>query len=158
MDTRDNAPLIAAGGGLLLLISLFLSWFGPFSAWEGFDFTDIVLALIALLAIAIGASIFTGNTFNVPGGHSGALTVAGLLAFGMVATWVFEGEERKFGLFLALIGTIAIIVGALQLGRGPGVGTSTRTRASEPSSPPPSAPPTQEQPPASSPPPPGGGV
>src|SRR5688572_2800457 len=51
VDVRENAPLIAAGGGVLLFIALFMSWFGPFSAWEAFDLTDIVLALIAILAI-----------------------------------------------------------------------------------------------------------
>ena len=139
MDTRDNAPLIVAGGGLLLLISCFLSWFGDFSAWEGFDFTDIVLTAIALLALAVGVSTYTGNAFEVPGGAGGTLTTAGVLAFGMVATWVFEGEERKFGLFLALIATIAIIFGALQLARG--VTAAPRTRRTEPP-PPPAPPPT----------------
>jgi len=139
VDTRDNAPLIAAGGGLLLLISLFLSWFGEISAWEGFDFTDILLAAIALLAVAVGASIATGNALNVPGGPGGALSTAGLLAFGMVATWVFEGEERKIGLFLALIGAIAIIVGAMQLARGGPA--APRTRVAEPTAPPPPPPP-----------------
>lgn len=137
MDTRDKAPLIAAGGGLLLFIALLLSWFGEFSAWEIFDFSDIVLGLIALLAVAVGASIATGNALNVPGGPAGALTTAGLIAFGMVATWMFEGEERKFGLFLALIGTIAIIVGAMQLGRGSTAGSEPRTRVAEPPPPPP---------------------
>ena len=140
MDTRDKAPLIAAGGGLLLFISLFLSWFGEGSAWEWFDFSDIVLALIALLAIAIGASIATGNALNVPGGPAGALTTAGLIAVGMVATWVFEGEERKFGLFVALIGVIAIVVGALQLGRGTTASATPSTRAADPSPPPPPPP------------------
>lgn len=140
MDTRDNAPLIAAGGGVVLFIALFLSWFGEISAWEGFDFSDIVLAAIAVLAIAVGASIATGNALEVPGGPGGALSTAGLIAFGMVATWVFEGEERKFGLFLALIGTIAIIVGAIQLARGAGAREQPRTRVAEPPAAPPPGP------------------
>jgi hypothetical protein len=140
VDIRDNAPLIAAGGGLLLFISCFLSWFGDISAWEGFDFTDVLLTAIALLAIAVGVSIATGTALNIPGGAAAALSTAGVLAFGMVATWVVEGEERKFGMFLALIGTIAIIVGALQL-RG-GAGTAPpRTRVAEPPPPPPPPPP-----------------
>jgi hypothetical protein len=133
--------LIAAGGGLLLFISLFLGWFGDFSAWEIFDLSDIVLALIALFAIAVGVSIFTGNPINVPGGAGGAVSVAGVLAFGMVATYVFEGEEKKFGLFLALIGTIGMVVGGMQLGRGSGTTGAPRTRAAEPTAPPPPPPP-----------------
>ena len=138
MNTSDNAPLIAAGGGLLLFISLFVTWFLDASAWEIFDFTDIVLAAVALLAIAVGAGIATGNPINPPGGPGSALSVAGLLSFGMVATYVFEGEERGFGIFLALIGTIAIIVGALGLGRSAAAPAAPRTRPAPPP-PPPSA-------------------
>jgi hypothetical protein len=142
LDTRDSAPLIAAGAGLVLFISLFLSWFGEISAWEGYDLTDIVLAAIAVLAIAVGASIATGNALNVPSGPGGALTTAGLLAFGMVATWVIEGEEKKFGLFLALIATAAIIYAGLQIARGAGTATPRRTTTTEapPPPPPPAAP------------------
>lgn len=136
MDTRDNAPLIAAGGGLLLLISLFMSWFGDFSAFEVFDFTDIVLAAIALIAIAVGAGIATGNPLNPPGGPGGILSASGLIAFAMVATWIFEGEERKFGIFLALIGAIGIIVGAMGLAKG-GTTAAPRTRTTPPPPPPP---------------------
>jgi len=145
VDTRDNAPLIAAGGGLLLFISCYLSWFGEVSAWEGFDFTDVLLTAIAVFAIAVGASIATGNALNVPGGAASALTTAGVLAFGMVATWVVEGEERKFGMFLALIGTITIIVGALQLRAG-GDTAAPRTRVQEPPAPPPPPPPPPSNP------------
>ncbi len=57
----------------------------------------------------------------------------------MVATFVLEGEEKKFGIFLALIATIAIIVGGTQLARG-GVAPTTR-RTTEPPPPPPPPPP-----------------
>jgi hypothetical protein len=145
VDTRDNAPLIAAGGGLVLFISLFLSWFGDFSGWETLDFTDIVLAVIALLALAVGASIATGNALNVPGGPGETLSAAGLIAFAMVATLIFEGDERKFGIFLALIATIAILVGAFQLARGPAAPRAPRARAASDA-------PTQTQPPPPPPP------
>ena len=137
MDTRDNAPLIAAGGGVLLFISLFLSWFLEASAWELFDLSDIILAAIALLAIAVGGSIATGNALNIPGN---ALHVAGLIALGMVATYLFEGEERGIGLFVGLIGVIAIIVGAMGLGRAaPAPRASAGTGTSAPPPPPPAA-------------------
>ena len=144
MDVRDNAPLIAAGGGLLLFISLLLSWIGDFSFWETYDIVDIVLALIALLAIAVGVAAFTGNAINPPGGPGPAVYTSGLIAFSIVAFHVLEGEDRKFGMFLALIGTIGMIVGGLQLGRG--AAGPPRTRASEA--------PTQTAPPPPPPPPP----
>jgi hypothetical protein len=136
----NNAPLIAAGGGLLLFISLFMDWFEGVSAWQIFDLTDIVLALLGLIALAIGAMIASGNTANLPAAPSVIVTTSGLIAFSMVATYVFEGEEKKFGIFLGLIGTIAMIVGGVQLAKG---GTAApRTRVQEPpTSPPPPPPP-----------------
>jgi hypothetical protein len=143
LDARgNNGPLIAAGGGLLLFISLFLGWFNGISAWEIFDLTDLVLALLALIAVGIGAMLATGNAANLPAAPATIVTTAGVIAFSMVATYVFEGEEKEFGIFLALIATIAIIYGGTQLARG-AVGPATRTRATEPpaSSPPPPPPP-----------------
>ena len=130
MDVRDNAPLIAAGGGLLLLISLFLSWGADFSAWESFDIADILLALIALLGIAVGVGAFTGNAINPPGGPGPAVYTSGLIAFSIVAFLILEAEDRQFGLFLALIGTVGLIIGGLQMGRGGAAPAARRTPAS----------------------------
>ena len=130
MDVRDNAPLIAAGGGLLLLISLFMSWIGDFSFFETYDIVDILLALIALLGIAIGVAAFTGNALNPPGGPGPAVYTSGLIAFSIVAFHVLEGEDRKFGMFLALIGTVGMIIGGLQMGRGGAAPAARRTPAS----------------------------
>ena len=48
------------------------------------------------------------------------MTTAGTVAFTMLATFILEGDEHKFGIFLGLIGTIAMIVGGVQLGAAPG--------------------------------------
>ena len=135
MDAK-NAPFITAGGGALLFISLFLDWIGPASFWEPYDIVDIVLALIALLAIVAGGSIAMGNAINTPGGP-GAVYTASLIAFAIVAFHVLEGEERKIGMFLGLIGTIAMIVGSLQLGRAPAAPRASRPRSDAPPPPPP---------------------
>lgn len=141
MDARgNNAPLIAAGGGLLLFISLFMSWFFDASAWETFDLVDILLALIGLIALGIGAMLATGNTASLPSSPSAIVKTAGLIAFAIVAAFILEGEDRGFGIFLALIGTIAILVGGAQLAGGGGV-AEPRTRVQEPPSPPPPPPP-----------------
>lgn len=143
MDARgNNGPLIAAGGGALLFISLLLTWSLEASAWELFDLMDIILALIGLAALVIGGSRAMGNAIEVPSGAQNALYTAGVFAFAIVAFIILEGDELGFGVFLALIGTIAMIVGALQLGRGDGVRAAPRTPSSEspPPPPPPSAP------------------
>ena len=126
---------------MLLFISLFMDWFEGVSAWQIFDVTDVVLALIALIVIGIGAMLATGNTANLPAAPSAIVTTSGVIAFSMVATFVLEGEEKKFGIFLALIATIAIIVGGAQLARG-GVTPTARRSTTEPPPPPPPASPT----------------
>ena len=141
MDRGNNAPLIAAGGGLLLFISEFLDWFDVLgSAWEFMDIVDVVLAVLALIAIGIGAMLATGNTANLPSSPGAIVTTSGVIAFSIVATFILEGDEQKFGVFLALIGTIGMIVGGMQLARAGTV--APRTRVQEPPAPPPPPPPT----------------
>jgi hypothetical protein len=137
VDLRDNAPLIAAGGGLLLFISLFIDWFEGTSAFKLFDIVDVLLALLALIAIAVGVMLATNNAANLPSSPSGIVTTAGLVAFSIVATFVLEGDDHKFGVFLGLIGTIAMIVGGMQLARGAVAGPGEpRTRVQETPPPP----------------------
>jgi hypothetical protein len=147
LDARDNAPLIAAGGGVLLFISLFLKWFGAegfdetVTGWEVFSLMDIVLAAIGVAVAGIGGMLATGNTTNLPAAPGSIVTTAGLIAFGIVlanAIDPFEGIETKFGVWLALIATLAIIFGGTQLGRAP---AAPRTRVQEPPAPPPPPPP-----------------
>ena len=149
MDLRDNAPLIAAGGGLLLFISLFLNWLGAegidsLSAWEYFDLVDIALALIALIVIAIGVMLFTGNTANLPAAPSAIVKTASIIALAIVAAFVLdpidfsgEGVDIEFGAWLALIATIVMLVGGIQLRDAP---AAPRARATEPPPPPPPPP------------------
>jgi hypothetical protein len=152
LDIRENAPLIAAGGGVLLFISLFLKWFGAegfdetVSAWEYYDLIDIILAAIALIVAGIGAMLVTGNAANLPASPGAIVSTASLIAFTIVAANILdvplEGIERKFGLFVALIATIAMLVGGSQLGAG----APPRTRVQEPAAPPPPPPPPPASP------------
>ena len=145
MDGRgNNAPLIAAGAGLVLFISLFLGWSegldDSVSAWENFDIIDIVLALLGLISVGIGAMLATGNQVNLPRTPGSIVTTVGIVAFSIVATFVLEGEDLKFGIYLALLATIGIIVGGMQLGAAAGPPTVRRT-PEPPTSPPPPPPP-----------------
>ena len=150
MDLRDNAPLIAAGGGLLLFISLFLNWLGAdgidsLSAWEFFDLVDIVLALIALIVIAVGVMLFTGNAANLPAAPGVVVRAASLIALAIIAAFVLdpidfsgEGVDIEFGAWLGLIASIVMLVGGMQLRDAP---AAPRTRVQEPPSAPPPPPP-----------------
>ena len=136
MDTNRLSPgdLIAGAGGLGLFLFLFLDWIVESSAWKIFDFTDILLALIAVVVIVLVATRAMGNEINVPGGRA---TVIALLGFGasmIVLTWLFEGEERGIGLWLSLLAAFAITFGGWQALKDH---TGPRTTAHTPSAPPP---------------------
>lgn len=49
--------MIVAVGSLVLLVSLFLDWYGDQSAWEAFEVTDVLLAALAVLALAAAAGL-----------------------------------------------------------------------------------------------------
>jgi hypothetical protein len=54
----ELGPIIVAAGSLLLLVSLFLDWYGAgVSAWDAFEVVDLLLAVLAIAAIvaALGA-------------------------------------------------------------------------------------------------------
>jgi hypothetical protein len=50
MRRLEIGPLIVAVGSLVLLVSLFLDWYGDHSAWAVFELTDVLLAALALTA------------------------------------------------------------------------------------------------------------
>jgi hypothetical protein len=50
----EMGPLLVALGALLLLVSLFLDWYGPLSAWDAFEVVDVLLAALAVLSL-VGA-------------------------------------------------------------------------------------------------------
>ena len=53
----SDGEKIAAVGGIVLFISLFLAWFGDVSGWEGQSTTDIYLMITAAAAIAAAVGI-----------------------------------------------------------------------------------------------------
>ena len=55
MRRIDIGPLIVAVGGLVLLVSLFLAWYGDQSAWGAFELADVLMAALALAALVAAA-------------------------------------------------------------------------------------------------------
>lgn len=113
---RLSYGAVAAGiGGVVLIISLFLSWYssGGFSqsGWESFNFADIVLFVLALLAIAYALIEFTATVVALPVGRERALTVIGIIATTLSLAFLIEGSSDAFGVVLASLASIAILVG-----------------------------------------------
>src|SRR5690349_16929785 len=147
----------AAGiGGIVLIISLFLNWFsaGGFgeTGWEFFSFTDILLFVLGVLAIAYAAIELTGAAVRLPVDRNRALTVIGIIALTITFVFLVEGSHQAIGLILALLASIAILVGGYLAERRPelaltiGGGAAARPVAAGPGPGPGPEAPTQVQP------------
>jgi hypothetical protein len=153
MDTSrlTIGDMIAGVGGIVLLISLFLPWYGAsvsvagFSAsgsasgWESLGFIDILLFLIAVAVIAVVVARAAGQ---LPDEVPGAVV---LLAFGALAVLLVlyriidipAGDvpdqvdlSRKLGVFIALIGAAAVTYGGWRTNsETPGVAAPARPPA-----------------------------
>lgn len=185
---------IVGAGGLLLLISLWLSWYGveipelpggfeipggidtTATAWQAFDLIDLLLFLVALIAIAHVVLTATGNSPALPVAGSVIATGAGALATLLIVFRILSKPDAggadlnlKFGIFIGLLSAAAIAYGgwrAMQEEESPGmVPPVIEDRPAPPAAPPPvtdpaptpaqdagavpeGAPPAAEEPPA----------
>src|SRR5215210_967337 len=134
MDTSrlTTGDMIAGVGGIVLLIALFLPWYGVsvdvagFSAsesgngWEALGFIDILLFLIALATIAVVAARAAAR---LPAEVPGAVVLLGLGSLAVLLVLfrivdipvddVPDGVDvsRRLGVFIALIGAGAVAYG-----------------------------------------------
>ena len=135
MDTSrlTTGDIIAGVGGIVLLISLFLPWYGVsvnvagFSAsesgsgWEALGFIDILLFLISVAAIGIVAARAAGA---LPADVPAPVILLGLGALALLLVLfriidipvdgtVPDGVDlsRKVGIFIALIAAGAVAYG-----------------------------------------------
>jgi hypothetical protein len=112
----DAGELVAALGGLLVFVALFLEWFGPATGWEVFESLDLVIAALALVAIATGGAGL---------GTIGALNPRTLLPLGLVLLLIVlvqlvdpppvvpDSLDVETGGWLALAGSLLIVVGGI---------------------------------------------
>jgi hypothetical protein len=116
----DAGTALVAVGAVVLLVSLFLDWYGPpggsggVSAWTSFEVLDLLLAALALAAIAA----------MVVAGDAGPLLLRALpwictTALVIVASQLIDpppaavDAERETGAWLALGATLVMGAGAL---------------------------------------------
>jgi hypothetical protein len=159
----STGDMIAGVSGVVLLIVLFLPWYGvdvdvagfsaseSVNAWEAMGFIDILLFLIAVVAIGVPAARATGSLpEDVPG--SLLLLGAGLLGLLLVLFRIIDipapdvpaiAEDsvdfgRKIGLFLGLVATAGIAYGGWRANAEAPADASTTTSAPPPAAPPPS--------------------
>jgi hypothetical protein len=112
----DAGDVLAALGALLLLVSLFLAWFGDLNGWQAFETLDLVLAALAILALAAaaaGAGLLSGPSPRL-------LAPLGALLLVIVAVQLVEpppaisdDADVETGAWLALAGAALVAIGGL---------------------------------------------
>jgi hypothetical protein len=158
--------MIAGISGLVLFIVMFIDWFGfetpqiqtpggiefdvptiegSFSAWQSFDFIDIVLLLAVIAAVGLLVLSATQTSVTLPVAASAITAGLGILATLLVLYRIIDPPDfgveeldvsRKIGVYLGVIATAGIAIGGWMAMQEEG---ATFTG---PSSPPPSEPPS----------------
>ncbi len=139
--------LVAAVGGLLLIVSLGLDWYGGISGFNSFEFLDlllVVLALVTFAALAVALGLLRTPL------RPGTSLVVGVTALVVVASQLINhppiGLERdvKTGAWLALGGAALMVAGAVLSTARIAIAVEPRERSA--AAPPAAAPPPSEEP------------
>jgi hypothetical protein len=139
----DAGAVVAAAGAALLLVSLFLDWYGDdgegFSAWTIFEVIDLLLAAIGLLAI----STFVSRAGLEPRLPQAPLLLLGGAALVLTASQLIDEPpavalanfDLETGAWLALAGSALLLAGAfMSVAR---ISFSVEHREPRPDTPPP---------------------
>jgi hypothetical protein len=117
----EMGPLLVAVGALLLLVSLFLDWYGPLSAWDAFEVVDVLLAALAVLSLVAAVGTLLPDVAYVerrwlPGI---ALAVAVLVAAEIIDPPPAAADlTADTGAWIGFAGAVVMVAGAvLSLGR-----------------------------------------
>ncbi len=114
---------IAAGGGLLALISMFLPWYGisfgsiggvSINAWSAgfFAWGGLTLAIIGAVILVLKALEVRDVTAGSVGAEKLALVLSGTGTVFVLLRFLTETSFVKLGLFLGIISVVAVAYGA----------------------------------------------
>ena len=127
----DAGEVLAAVGGTLVFVALFLSWFDGLSGWEAFEALDLVLAALAIAAVGAAVASISGSDAWSPrvlpwiGGLLLAIVVVQLIepppgalhlevqSIGGDPSFFESDPERETGAWLALAGAALVLLGGV---------------------------------------------
>src|SRR3712207_91155 len=114
-------PILMGIGALVLLVSLFLDWYGGLNAWSAFEVVDVLLAILALLALVAAAGLIAPEFAYVDRRWLPALVfaVVVLVAAEILSPPPAVGDaDPETGAWIAFGAAVLMFVGALlSLGR-----------------------------------------
>jgi hypothetical protein len=108
------ARWLAGGGALVLLISLFLDWFGSGgysqTGWDALD-GDKLVGLFAIVALLlIGLELFDAR-ISLPIDPSLVVLACGALSLMIIVLRFIDLSGFKFGIYVAFLAAAALTVG-----------------------------------------------
>jgi hypothetical protein len=109
-------PLVAAIGAVLLIVSLGLDWYGPYSGFNSFEFLDLLLVSLALVTLVVLVDAL--GVLHTPL-RSGTPLVIGVVALVVVLSQLVNhppagfGRDVETGLWLGLGGAALMLAGAI---------------------------------------------
>jgi hypothetical protein len=112
----DIGPIVLALGSLLVLVGLFLAWYGDLSAWDAFELTDILLAALAVAGAVCAAGLLVPDAEYL---DRRALPWIVGATFVVVAIElvnkppVAHGLDLGTGAWLSFAGAVMMLVGAV---------------------------------------------
>ncbi len=114
----DAGEVLAAVGGALVFVALFLDWFEGASGWEAFEALDLVIAVLALVAVGGAVASVLGST---SGPSPRVLPWIGAMLLAIVAVQLIEpppvfaglDPDRELGAWLALAGSALVLLGGI---------------------------------------------
>jgi hypothetical protein len=117
----DIGPIVLGLGSVLVLVALFLAWYGELSAWDAFELADVLLAALAVAGIVAAVGLLTPDAEYLDRRAVPWIVGATLV---LVATEVLNpppaagGQDLATGAWLAFAGAVVMVIGALlSLGR-----------------------------------------
>lgn len=121
MPQRLNGGLVVAAiGAVLLIVSLFLDWFGPGrSAWTVFELDDLVLAGLGLLVLGVAVADALARPEPQRYFPEGSVVWAGIGALIIVVATLISPppaalhSSREVGAWLGLGGALLILAGGI---------------------------------------------
>jgi len=117
----EVGPVLVALGAFILLVSLFLEWYGSASAWDAFEVVDLLLAVLAIGALVAAIGLLLRDSTYIDGRWLPALVLAIAV---LIAAAILDPPPAtqdltlETGLWLAVAAALLMVVGAvLSFGR-----------------------------------------
>jgi hypothetical protein len=112
----EVGPILIALAAIVLLVSLFLEWYGGLTAWDAFEVVDVLLAVLGVAAIVIAVGQLVPDLDYADRGWLSAIVlgVAVLVAAEIInPPPAAGGEDPTTGAWIAFASALVMFVGAV---------------------------------------------